>query len=234
MAKKEKIIDLYSLRYRNSMKLIDWVYYTKFYPEKTKAIKAIRLDTGISLAEGKAAIEEIFARIERGEVKLIEANTENKYVDRANEEFVVKIDKKYNLKLSEEPLEEIREELKDSYDYVLQCLDNAYEHMMIAYRLSISDMGSSKRSISIAKYACLMEAEPFIESAKEVLWQIENQQGIPNDLRQFRISMDKWTIFNDIYVDGFLVNLVVQKKIKKALNEILAVYKGIERLRKLV
>ena len=85
MAKKEKVVDLNSIRYENSMQPIDWAYYTKFYPEKLQAIKEIRLDTGISLAEGKAAIEEIFARLERGEIEQREANAENKAVEYINE-----------------------------------------------------------------------------------------------------------------------------------------------------
>ena len=104
--------------------------------------------------------------------------------------------------------------------------------MMIAYRLSISDMGNKNRAVAIGKYASLLEAEPFIESAKEVLWQIENQYGTPNELRDFSIILDKWCVFSDIYRDGFLLNYAVQKKIKKALEEIQAIYKEIERLRK--
>lgn len=65
---ENKKINLYNIRYRNSMQPIDWAYYTKFYPEKVKAIKELRMDTGISLKDGKDVIEEIFARLERGEV----------------------------------------------------------------------------------------------------------------------------------------------------------------------
>ena len=34
---ENKKINLYNIRYKNSMQPIDWAYYTKFYPEKVKA-----------------------------------------------------------------------------------------------------------------------------------------------------------------------------------------------------
>ena len=77
---EEKPINLHSIRYKNSMKPIDWAYYTKFYPEKTKAIQALRLDTGLGLAEAKKVVEEIFARLEQGEVEQRKPNPE--YVPR--------------------------------------------------------------------------------------------------------------------------------------------------------
>lgn len=76
---ENKKIDLYNIRYKDSMKLINWTYYTKFYPEKTKAIQVLRLDTGLSLKEGKDVIDEIFARLERGEVQQRPANAEAPY-----------------------------------------------------------------------------------------------------------------------------------------------------------
>ena len=38
-----------------------------------------------------------------------------------------------------------KSELRESYDYVLQCLSNAHEKLILAYRLSLSDVGSKKR-----------------------------------------------------------------------------------------
>lgn len=76
---ENKKIDLYNIRYKDSMKPIDWTYYTKFYPEKTKAIQALRLDTGLSLKEGKDVVDEIFARLERGEVQQRPAKAEAPY-----------------------------------------------------------------------------------------------------------------------------------------------------------
>ena len=73
---QNKQVNLHNIRYKNSMKPIDWVYYTKFYPEKTKAIQALRLDTGLGLKEAKEVVEEIFARLEKGEVEKRKVNAE--------------------------------------------------------------------------------------------------------------------------------------------------------------
>jgi ribosomal protein L7/L12 len=41
----------------------------KTEPNKAQAIQKLRLDTGLSLSEGKDVIDEIFARVERDEVE---------------------------------------------------------------------------------------------------------------------------------------------------------------------
>ena len=74
-----KKIDLYRIYYKNSMKPIDWKYYTKFYPEKAKAIQALRLDTGLSLTDAKAVMDEIFSRLEKGQVEKQPSNAEPSY-----------------------------------------------------------------------------------------------------------------------------------------------------------
>lgn len=75
--KENKKINLYNIRYKNSMKPIDWAYYTKFYPEKLEAIRELWLDTGLGLKEAKEVVEEIFARLEKGEVEQRKANAEH-------------------------------------------------------------------------------------------------------------------------------------------------------------
>ena len=75
MANNKKI-NLYSIRYKNSMEPVDWKYYTKFYPNNAKAIQQLRLHTGLGLKEAKEVVDEIFARVERGEVERRVDNTE--------------------------------------------------------------------------------------------------------------------------------------------------------------
>ena len=110
---QNKQVNLHNIRYKNSMKPIDWAYYTKFYPEKTKAIQALRLDTGLGLKEAKEVVEEIFARLEKGEVEKRKVNAEyqapknqhahyyNEYqgVDAATKEDLKKSRKSYRVLL---------------------------------------------------------------------------------------------------------------------------------------
>ena len=68
------------------MQPVDWKYYTKFYPDKAKAIYQLRLDTGLTLKEAKEIIDEIFLKIENGEVERRADNTV--YSQTAYEKYV--------------------------------------------------------------------------------------------------------------------------------------------------
>ena len=150
-----------------------------------------------------------------------------------DDELVVELAKKYKLQLpKEEPekeedtIEEIENfqeemmkmsprELEGEYDYILQCLECAREKMMLVYRLSISDMSSKKRSVSIMKHACLLEAEPFIKEAGYILETIESQVPDKNRVKNIQVNMGKNIVFADVYGDGFLINWSIQRRIKR-------------------
>lgn len=83
---ENKKVDLYSLKYKNSRKPIDWTYYTQFYPNITEAIKVLRLDTGLGLKDAKDVIDEIFRRIEKEEIKLQKSAVDNSEVEAARHE----------------------------------------------------------------------------------------------------------------------------------------------------
>ena len=121
--------------------------------------------------------------------------------------------------------------LKEEYDYVLLCLEQAHERLMWAYRLSISDMGNNKRSVSIAKHACLMEAEPFIEEVRCSLAEIEFQVQNKIDIQNIRLNMGRSIVFSDVYGDGFLVDWLIQRQIKKMIKAVENTYGEVERLR---
>ena len=131
----------------------------------------------------------------------------------------------------EKPRKWSRTELLDSYDYVLQCLSNAHEKMMLAYSLSISDVGSKKRSISIVKHACLLEAEPFIDEARFILEEIESQVGDKISVQNTRLNLGKWIVFHDVWGDGFITDWMVQRRIRKMIQVVEAAYKEIQALR---
>lgn len=151
-----------------------------------------------------------------------------------DEDLVVEIAKKYNLKLPvdlreyyEDDAKDIIEnempqmsqtELKETYDCILECLDNAYEKTILALRLSISDVGSDKRSISVLKHVCLMEAEPFVEEARMMLEEIESQVQDKRGIQDIRLNMGKRIVFADIWSDGFLLEWMIQRRIRKMLG----------------
>lgn len=102
-----------------------------------------------------------------------------------------------------------RVELQGECDYVLQCLDIVREKMNLAYRLSISDVGSNKCSLSIAKHACLLEAEPFITEAKLVLESIGAQVQQKTKIQDITANMGKRIVISDIIGDGFFLEYLV-------------------------
>ena len=140
-------------------------------------------------------------------------------------------------KIFEEPFEEkprklSRAELLNSYDYILQCLSNAREKMMLAYSLSISDVGSKKRSVSIAKHACLLEAEPFIDEARFTLEEIEPQVGDKISVQTTRLNLGKWIVFHDVWGAGFITDWMVQRRIRKMIQVVEDAQKDIQILRR--
>ena len=124
-----------------------------------------------------------------------------------------------------------RSELRKAYDCVLQCLYNAHEKMKLAYSLSICDVGSKKRSISIVKHACLLEAETFINEAKFTLEEIESQIGDKLSVQNTKLNLGKWIVFHDVWGDGFITDWMVQRRIRKMIQVVEAAYKEIQALR---
>lgn len=52
---------------------------------------------------------------------------------------------------------------------LLYQISDAFLRAVQAYKLSIADIASNKRSLSVMKHACLLEASPYIDDARFVL-----------------------------------------------------------------
>ena len=89
---KKQPINLYNIRRKNSMQPIDWRYYTGFYPEKEVAATALHMDTDLSMEEAREVIDEIYNRVERGEVEIQERST--RYFGDCNSDVEFKEDMK--------------------------------------------------------------------------------------------------------------------------------------------
>lgn len=154
-----------------------------------------------------------------------------------DDDLVVEVAKKACLPLPED-LREWDEEDEDEVDWslvkndkdqlqalqkeALQYLYIAREKVILALRLSIADMNSKSRSLSIAKYACLMEAEPYIAEARVILEQMESKAADAKFIRNIRMNLGKLFAWNDTYADSLFSDWIVQRRIQKVL-------KGIER-----
>lgn len=215
-------------------------YYEKFYDwaESTRVKNLTYLE---SVGDGDEVVE-VLIELEGNKnaaTRLLRKAVEEKIVftgDALANLFLWEFDEDIFEETFEETFEEkprkwSRTELLDSYDYVLQCLSNAHEKMMLAYSLSISDVGSKKRSISIVKHACLLEAEPFIDEARFILEEIESQVGDKISVQNTRLNLGKWIVFHDVWGDGFITDWMVQRRIRKMIQVVETAYKEIQALR---
>lgn len=215
-------------------------YYEKFYDwaESTRVKNLAYLE---SVGDGDEVVE-VLIELEGNKnaaTRLLRKAVEEKIVftgDALANLFLWEFDEDIFEETFEETFEEkprkwSRTELLDSYDYVLQCLSNAHEKMMLAYSLSISDVGSKKRSISIVKHACLLEAEPFIDEARFILEEIESQVGDKISVQNTRLNLGKWIVFHDVWGDGFITDWMVQRRIRKMIQVVETAYKEIQALR---
>lgn len=76
-----------------------------------------------------------------------------------------------------------------------------------------------------------MEAEPFISEAKYTLKEIELHVPYKNKIRDIQLNMGRRIIFSDIYGDGFLVNWMIQRNIKKMIKAVEETYKEVQELK---
>lgn len=120
----------------------------------------------------------------------------------------------------------------ETYDYVLECLYHAHEKLMMAYKLSIADMGSNKRAISITKHAMFLEAQPFIDEARRALEEIESQVQNKLSVQNTRLNLGRGIELHDTWGDGALVDWMVQRRIKKIIQTIESTHAEVRRLKK--
>ena len=128
--------------------------------------------------------------------------------------------RKYNIKLPKNLAcggEEIYtpEELAGEYDYIVGCLYNALEYLQIAMTYSAIDFSSRRRSVTLMKYAALLDAQTQIECALNVWERLDvpdNDKHVLNDVLPHIAFVTMWENFSH---DGFLTNFFVNRRILK-------------------
>ena len=152
-----------------------------------------------------------------------------------DDDFVIEIARSANLRIPKDLLEveeNDQEEIADLYDDVLWCLLDAHEHLKRALSLSIADVRSKKRALSIAKHACIADAERCINEAMMTLEELEQYEMNVNSVKNIRLNMGKWIIFHDTFGDGMFIDLAVQRRIQKMLKAVEKAYEEVQILKK--
>jgi len=166
--------------------------------DKELLIKALKISadrlTTADIEELYITVEdEILLEVCKKAGFLIPEDLQEDFEDEVSEEYVPEVFAVKAQKMS-------RNEINQTYDYVLQCLARAHEKMVLALKLSIADRNSGKRALSIAKYACLHDAQALIDDAGRALEKIESQVPDKLGVQNIRVNMGNRIVFNDTYI----------------------------------
>ncbi len=141
----------------------------------------------------------------------------------------------------EEELEEIEEirkkepmdpqELASAYDYILNCLQDAHEKLAYAYKLALINTSRKKRSVTVAKYACVHEAQTSIANALQTWELLEIPDRDRLLLRDIWPNISNTCAWQNYLFEGLFTNLMVQIRLRKVLNNIEKAIRSIRTLR---
>ena len=123
------------------------------------------------------------------------------------------------------------EELAATYDHILDCLQYAHGLLKKAYQFSLIDTNRKKRAVTVAKYACIADAQSYISEALD-LW---NLPDIPEQDRQplggIWPNISNSAMWQNYLFEGFFTNMLVKREIRKVLKNIGSAYDLIRKLR---
>ena len=123
------------------------------------------------------------------------------------------------------------EELAAEYDYILDCLQNAHGLLKKAYQFSLIDTGRKKRAATVAKYACIADAQSFISAALDS-WNLLDVPGQDKQsLSGIWPNISNSTMWQNYLFEGFFTNIMVKREIRNVLKNIETAFNMICKLR---
>lgn len=124
------------------------------------------------------------------------------------------------------------EQLADEFDYILQCLSIARNHLQEAHTFSMVDISRNHREWSVLKYAHVEDAQNCITNAINA-WNIlefpEKDKSMFPRIFPCISTSDMWS---DFWLEGFWLEVIAERRIKKLLRTVEQGISGIQRLRK--
>ena len=96
----------------------------------------------------------------------------------------------------------------------------------------MGDIRQRKPAVDIMKHYCLQEAQIHVNEAQKMLGEIESYTKHAIRVQDIRLNMGKNIVFHDAFGDGFLVNSMVQRRIKKMLKNVEELYKEVIELKR--
>lgn len=160
-----------------------------------------------------------------------------------DDDFLIELANKYHIPLppdlaqwvqeeteEEEPLY-TREDLREEYDYILNCLNQAYEFLLQAESFSSIDMSSSDRAVTVVKYSLLEEAQSCIENAARAWALLDVPEKSSISLPDLQLGISNSTMWNNFLVDGIWVNMQVRRRVQKVRQNVEFAIRTIRALR---
>lgn len=167
-----------------------------------------------------------------------------------DDEVIIEVAKRENLRLPEDLREEQEEEVVneadfeykinaaiDAVDYALACLIQAQASMATSSSVSFLDMVSDKFFPSLLKYATLSDAEQELLVAESAIENMNTElrnlmQNKSIQLKSIKLSsvLDLW--FDSQFMDCLVHMQInkVQKKIKRAISQVESIKRELQRL----
>lgn len=124
-----------------------------------------------------------------------------------------------------------REDLCEEYDYILDCLNQAYELLLQAESFSSIDMAHNDRAVTAVKYSLLKEVETCIESAMRAWDLLDAPEKNSISLPDLQLGISNSTMWNNFLVDGIWVNMQVRWRVRKVLQNVESAIRTIRALR---
>ena len=153
-----------------------------------------------------------------------------------DDEILKNIAKTQHIQLPEVFTEEAEEslaphELAEEYDYILNHLASAHNHLLRAYRLSTPVPNGKNRAVVIAKYACLAEAQPHIADALDGWSLLESPYHDRIPLHHIQLNIGNVTMWQNYFFNSFFTNLFVNRRIRDVIKNIEHAIRTLQALR---
>ena len=123
------------------------------------------------------------------------------------------------------------EELAAEYDYILDCLKNAYDLLKKAHQFGLIDTSSKARAATVVKYGCITDAQDHISNALNAWESLEIPNHTKRPLRGIRLNISNTTMWQNFLFERLFTNMAVKRQIRKVMKNIESAHYMIRKLR---
>lgn len=154
--------------------------------------------------------------------------------------LLLEIAGKYNIKLPESLSEyetedhqpDACESILDELDYILECLSAAHNHLAQANNFGLVDLFRAHREWTVLKYACVEDAQHYIECAIQAWNYLEHPRKDTYKFPAVFPGIGPLDMCLDFWHGGFWMASIAQKEISKLMRTVEKAITAVENMRK--